>query len=83
MRAHLAIRTLACMEWAPGGPAGSRRGGCMADVTGRHAPQRYEALADPGNRRFPGILNARLGVGAGGAGGRLVRYFLGSLDWPM
>jgi hypothetical protein len=65
-RAHLAISTLACMEWAPRGSAGSRRGGCMADVIGRHAHQRYEALADPGDRRFPGILNARLGVGAGG-----------------
>jgi hypothetical protein len=65
-RAHLAIRTLACMEWAPGGPAGSRRGGCMADVIDKHAHQRYEAPADPGDRRFPGILNARLGVSAGG-----------------
>jgi hypothetical protein len=74
-RAHLAIRTLACMEWAPGGPAGSRRGGCMADVIGKHAHRRYEALADPGDRRFPGILNARLGVGARHAGGRLRQIF--------
>jgi hypothetical protein len=75
-RAHLAIRTLACKELAPGGPAASRRSGCMADVIGKHTHQRYEALADPGNHRFPGILNASLGVGAGDAGGRLRQIFL-------
>ena len=71
-RTPVAIRTLACMEWAPGGSVGSRRGGCVADVFGKDAHQRSEALADRGSRRFPGILDARLGVGAGDAGLRQI-----------
>ena len=54
-------------QWAPGGSVGSRRGGCVADVFGKDAHQRSEALADRGSRRFPGILRARLGGDAGKA----------------
>jgi hypothetical protein len=63
-RAHLLFRTLACLEWPPGGSAGSRGGGCTAEPVTRRAHRRYLAFADPGSRVVLASLTAKMEDGA-------------------